>query len=163
MFRHKKIQSLTRKKVAEILLNYKTIENLIKKFLVVYYKTQNGLITSLDLSELGWNVNVWKQPYSERIEDLNQIPGLSNLKMLKSLDLSNNRIKNIKLLVHLRNLTDLKIANNKLEDFKNLNYIKEMNNLKYLDIRRNKIITKLDAKDFNKDLKILIKDELYFQ
>ena len=57
----RKLKSLDCRELADILINYKTIEALIKRVFTLYFKLENGLVTGLDLSDLGWNVNVWKQ------------------------------------------------------------------------------------------------------
>ncbi|MFX1557666.1 MAG: leucine-rich repeat domain-containing protein [Promethearchaeota archaeon] len=161
--KHKKIKNYNCKQLAEIIINFKTIQALIKKFYTVYYELENALVIGLDLSELGWNVNIWKQPYSDKIQDISEITGLMNLKHLKYLDLSNNRIKNIKSLMNLKELANLKISNNKIEDKANLKYLKNMANLRFLDLRENKIAENINIKEFDENLKILYKKDLYFQ
>ena len=161
LIKNKVIKNYSCKQLADIIINFRTIEALIKKFYRVYYELENALVIGLDLSEMGWNVNIWKQPYAERIQDISEITGLLNLD-LKKLDLSNNRIKNVKGLITLKNLTYLKISNNRIEDIKNLDYFKNMSSLEFLDIKRNKIIEKIDIREFDKKLKILYKKGLTF-
>ena len=162
LFKTKKIKTFSCKELAEILINYKTIEALIEKFYTVYFKLENGLVKALDLSDLGWNVNVWKQKYADRIESISDIIGLMNLKYLKTLDLSNNRIKNVKDLINLENLTHLYLSNNKL-NIENLEYFEKMLNLKFLDIHRNPIADKLNIQEIRKKLNVKIKKNLLFE
>ena len=75
----------------------------------------------------------------------------------------NNRIENVKGLMASKNLTYLKISNNRIEDIENLDYFKNMLRLEFLDIRRNKIVEKIDIEEFDKKLKILYKKGLTFQ
>lgn len=163
LFKNKSLRNYTNRHLAEIIISFRTIEALIKKFYTVFYELEEGLVVGLDLSDLGWNVNIWKQPYAHRIQDISEIIGLTNLTHLKKLDLSKNRIRNVKVLTELKSLTNLKISNNKIEDIENLDYIKNMPNLKFLDIRNNKIVEKIDIKEFDKELKILYKKGLTFQ
>ena len=107
-------------------------------------------------------MNIWRQPFANRIEKLSEIAGLLNLKNLKHLDLSNNRISDVETLINLKNLVELKISNNRIEDIKNLDYIKKMSCLRYLDVRKNKIVDKIDLQEFNHELKIVFKNGLYF-
>jgi len=162
LFKQKRIQKYSCKELAEIIINFRTIENLIRNFYTVSFDLEDSLITKLDLSDLGWNVNIWRQPFANRIEKLSEIAGLLNLKNLKHLDLSNNRISDVETLINLKNLVELKISNNRIEDIKNLDYIKKMSCLRYLDVRKNKIADKIDVQEFNKELKIAFKNGLYF-
>jgi Leucine-rich repeat (LRR) protein len=157
LLQKKKIESLTSEQLAEIIINHKTIAALINKFYTVYFEWQDALISRLDLSEIGWNVwNVWRQKYADRIIYLSEIIGLNNLKQLKVIDLSNNRIRKIKDLLALKNLTHLFISNNRIENIENLDYLKKMKNLRYLDISGNKIATMIPRKElFNIELTLV--------
>ena len=158
----KKLKTCTGRELADILINYKTIETLIKRFFTLYFRLENGLVTALDLSDLGWNVNVWKQKYADRIEQISEIIGLMNLKSLKSLDLSNNRIRNVKELTNLESLTHLYLANNKI-DIENLEFFKIMPNLKFLDIHRNPIAEKINIQEIRINMNVKIKKNLLFE
>ncbi|TFG27271.1 MAG: leucine-rich repeat domain-containing protein [Promethearchaeota archaeon] len=158
----RKLKNLECRELADILINYKTIEALIKRFFTLYFKLENGLVTALDLSDLGWNVNVWKQKYAERIEEISEIIGLLNFKHLKTLDLSNNRIRNIKELTNLESLTHLYLANNKI-DIENLEFFKNMPNLKFLDIHRNPIAEKINIQEIRQNMNVKIKKNLLFE
>jgi len=162
LFKTKKIKTFSCKELAEILINYKTIEALIKKFYTLYFKLENGLVIALDLSDLGWNVNVWKQKYADRIKSISDIIGLMNLKYLKSLDLSNNRIESVEDLINLKNLTHLYLSNNKI-NIENLDFFEKMLNLKFLDIHRNPIADKLNIQEIRKKLNVKIKKNLLFE
>ena len=162
LFKSKKVKMLTCIELAEIIINYKTIETLIKNFYTLYYKVEDGVVTGLDLSDLGWNVNVWRQKYAERIEKISEIVGLMNLKHLKSLDLSNNRIRDVKDLIKLENLTHLYISNNKL-NIDNLKHFEKMDKLKLLDIHRNEIADSIEIQEIRKNLKVKISSNLLFE
>ena len=135
---------------------------MIKNFYTLYYKVEDGLVTGLDLSDLGWNVNVWRQKYAERIEKISEIVGLMNLKHLKSLDLFNNRIRDVKDLIKLENLTHLYISNNKL-NIDNLKNFEKMDKLKFLDIHRNEIADSIEIQEIRKNLNVKIRSNLLFE
>lgn len=162
LFKTKKIKTLSCEDLAEVIINYTTIETMIQNFYTIYYKVENGLVMELDLSDLGWNVNVWRQKYAEKVEELSEIVGLMNLKHLRTLDLSNNRISNIKDLIKLKNLTHLNISNNKL-NIDNLKYFEKMDNLKFLDLHRNKIANNLKIQELRKKINVKIKSNLLFE
>ncbi len=136
--------------LAEILLNYYTIGSILKRFYNVFFEVKKGVVIGLDLSDLGWNVNRWKQNYSHKIKHLSEIVGLSYLTHLEKLDLSNNKINGLKGLILLKNIVYLNVSNNLIENFENINYIKELNNLKFLDISENKIVENINKVEFNK-------------
>ncbi len=162
LLKNRKIKTLPCEDLAEIIINYKTIAALINHFYTIYYEVENGLVMALDLSDLGWNVNIWRQKYAEKVEDISEIIGLMNLKQLKSLDLSNNRIRNVKDLINLKSLTHLYISNNKL-DVENLEFFEKMKNLKFLDIHRNKIAASNKIHEFRKKMNVKIKSNLLFE
>ncbi|MFX1340593.1 MAG: leucine-rich repeat domain-containing protein [Promethearchaeota archaeon] len=162
LLKSKKIKNLHCEDLADIIINYKTIETLIKTFYTIYYKVENGLVTELDLSDLGWNVNVWRQKYAEKVEEISEIVGLMNLKNLKSLDLSNNRISFIKDLLNLKKLTHLYISNNKL-NLDNIEFFEKMDNLKFLDIHGNEIATSIKFLELRKKLDVKLKSNLLFE
>jgi len=162
LFKQKRIQKYSCKELAEIIINFRTIENFIRNFYTVSFDLEDALVIKLDLSDLGWNVNIWRQPFANRIEKFSEITGLLNLKNLKHLDLSNNRISDVETLINLKYLVELKISNNRIEDGKNLEYFKKMSSLRYLDVRKNKIVDKIDLQEFNHELKIVFKNGLYF-
>jgi len=148
--------------LADILINYKTISNLIKKFYYVFFEWKKGLIVKLDLSELGWNVSrAWNFTYAGRLSDLKEIPEIFNLKHLENLDLSNNRLKSIKELIKLSKIKYLYLRNNKLEAPENINYLKKMHNLRHLDIRSNKIVNYINREEFS-NLNLVLKNQLVF-
>ncbi|TFG06799.1 MAG: leucine-rich repeat domain-containing protein [Promethearchaeota archaeon] len=149
LFSRRKISDLTNQEMAQIIINYKTIRALIHKFYTIFFQWEDGVISELDLSEIGWNIwNVWRQKYSDRIIDICEIIGLKNLSHLKILDLSNNRIKHIKDLKELKELTNLSISNNRIDDPKNIEYLKQMYSLRYLDISGNKVVKSIDRHEF---------------
>ncbi|MGV9197368.1 MAG: hypothetical protein ACOC4M_00845 [Promethearchaeia archaeon] len=125
--------------LAEILINFLTIQRLIEKFYTVFFEWEDGVVKKLDLSEIGWNVNVWRQNYSERIKSFSEIEEIKRLKHLKVLDLNSNRLSNIKKIENLESLTHLYLANNRLKEKKNIDYLKKLPNLIFLDIAGNKI------------------------
>ena len=133
--------------LGEILVNYLTIQRLIEKFYTVFFEWEKGVIQKLDLSEIGWNVNVWKQKYAERISTLSEISEIQRLTHLKRLDLSKNRLSSIKKLTNLRKITHLWLSNNKLKDLKNIEYLKMFPNLQFLDIAGNRIADNIQQND----------------
>jgi len=148
--------------IADILINYKTISKLIQEFYYVFFEWEKGRVISLDLSELGWNVSrAWNFTYANRLQDLKEIPGFFNLKNLRVLDLSNNRLKSIKDLLKFPNLTHLHLKNNKLEDPENIIYLKDMKKLEYVDLRGNKITNYMNKNEFS-NLNLILKDYLVF-
>lgn len=148
--------------IADILINFKTISNLIQEFYYVFFEWEKGRVISLDLSELGWNVSrTWEFIDASKIRDLKEIPGIFNLKNLRVLDLSNNHLKSIKELLKFPYLTHLYLKNNNLEDPENLTYVKEMKKLEYIDIRGNKIANYINKSEFS-NLNLILKDYLVF-
>ncbi len=142
--------------LAEILLNYYTLGSILKRFYNVYFEVKKGLVVSLDLSDLGWNANLWKRDFAHKIKSASEIVGLSNLKQLEKLDLSNNKISDLRDLVVLKNLVHLNISNNLIENTVNLSYLKELPNLKFVDMSENKIAENFDKSEFKK-IEIIVK------
>ncbi|MFX0021925.1 MAG: hypothetical protein ACFE9S_06335 [Candidatus Hermodarchaeota archaeon] len=157
----KQIVIFTHNKLAEILINYLTIENLINEYSNVYYELdpQTGLITELDLSDyLEYEVKGTPFGWKNNIKSISEIIGLKYLKNLKKIDLSNNQIENIKELVNFDNLTHLILTNNKISDKENLEYFKKLHNLEYLDLKNNEIIKNIHLNEFNPRIRVLLKD-----
>ncbi|MBD3211043.1 MAG: leucine-rich repeat protein [Candidatus Lokiarchaeota archaeon] len=115
------------------------------------------------MSDIEFEVRGWKAEFRNAIEDLSEITGLLNLQSLKHLDLSNNRIKDIKELASLKNLKYLFLANNQIEDEKNIKFLKGIKNLAYLDISSNKIAYCSDNFIFNKNIEIKVQNFGYFR
>lgn len=134
--------------LANILINYFTIKEIIKKFYTIFFDWEFGLITHLDLSEIGWNVNIWRQKYAERLHFLTEIPGLTYLTSLRSIDLSNNKLNNLQGIQNLQALREIKLCNNHLNQKEDLAFLKKLKSLRYLDISGNEIIRYIDKKDF---------------
>ncbi|UCD01374.1 MAG: hypothetical protein JSV23_10940 [Promethearchaeota archaeon] len=158
-----KFNSLTHKKLSEILINYLTIANLTKQYPNVFFEInpQNGLIKELDLSDyLEYEVKGIPFGWKNNIESISEIEGLKHLRHLNKIDLSNNKIKNVKELVNFENLTYLILTNNKISELKNLEYIKKIPNLEYLDLRYNDIVKNVNLNEFDKKIRVLLKDDL---
>ncbi|TFF97948.1 MAG: leucine-rich repeat domain-containing protein [Promethearchaeota archaeon] len=161
--RGKKLKTLTIKELGEILTNHKVVSNLVKKYHFVFFKWKGGLLSKLDLSELGWNpARSWEFVFEQRIEDLSEIPGLMELKHLKRLNLSNNKLTNIKGLSKLKNLTYLMLNNNQLKDPINLRYLKKLEKLQFLSLKKNRMVKLIQKEDFP-DTHLVLKDYLVFQ
>jgi len=143
-----KLESFSHKYLAEILINFKTISALIKRFYSVYFELKNILVAKLDLADVEYEVRGWKADYKNNIKSISEITGLKNLKYLTHLNLSNNQLSGIQDLSYLKNLTHLYLSNNLIQDIENLKYVKEMSNLKYLDISNNRIADYLTQEDF---------------
>ncbi|MFX1501582.1 MAG: leucine-rich repeat domain-containing protein, partial [Promethearchaeota archaeon] len=161
LLKRKNINSVTQKELAEILINYLTISNLISQYPNVYYEIDplNGLIRELDLSDyLEYEVKGTPFGWKNNINSISEIKGLKYLKSLKKIDLSNNNIENVKELIHLKDLTHLILTNNKISEIVNLNYIKSLPNLKYLDLRGNILAKRIKLDEFDSKIKVLLKD-----
>ncbi|TXT58082.1 MAG: hypothetical protein BAJALOKI1v1_1760003 [Promethearchaeota archaeon] len=154
------LNQLSISKIGDILINHKTIAYLIKKFFFVYFKWENGLISELDLSDLGWNVSKsWEFISTKKISNLTEIPELMNLQYLKKLNLSNNNLENVKDLMNLKNLQSLIIRKNQLKDVKNIRYLKKMSHLKFLDLKGNLIASSIRKEEFS-NVNLILKDYL---
>jgi hypothetical protein len=161
----KKINNFSHKELAEILLNYLTINNLIKQYSNVYYEVDphNGLIRELDLSNyLEYEVKGTPFEWKNKIQSTSDVIGLKYLKSLKKIDLSNNSIENVKQLIHLKELTHLILTNNNISEKKNLNYILSLPNLQYLDLRGNPLIKEINPSEIDKKIKVLLKDSFLY-
>jgi hypothetical protein len=159
------IQTFSLELLANLLIGYITIGELLNTFYSVHYELDRNtyLPVKLDMSDIEFEVRGWKAEFRNAIEDLSEITGLLNLQSLKHLDLSNNRIKDIKKLTSLKNLKYLFLANNKIEDEKNIKFLKKMKNLAYLDISGNKIAYCNDNFFFNKNIEIKVQNFDYFR
>ena len=156
LFKSKPIETISQEELAEIIINFKTIAALKKKFYSVYYELEDAKVVKLDLSDIEYEVRGWKAEFKNNIQAISDITGISNLKNLRDLYLSNNQIKDIEGLITLTKLTYLDLANNQINDKKNLDYLKKISNqgLKYLNISSNKIADFVSKNDFNSDLEI---------
>ena len=153
------LKDLNNEKLADIILNYKIIAGLKKKFFNVYYKLEEGLISVLDLSDIEFEVRGWKSEFNNSIESLDEIIGLRYLKSLKKLYLDNNQITDIKALVDLKMLSHLYLPKNRIDHEINITYLNKMaqNNLEFVDITGNRIANSLQVKNISKKLKIKYK------
>jgi len=142
----KKLEDFNTIELADIIINYKTISAIIKKFFKVYFEWENAVIVWLDLSELGWNAD--RTQYASKITNISEIIGLKYLKSIKKLNLSNNKLSSIKELTILKNLTHLGLTNNEIVDRNNIMYLKQLSNLIYADLSDNNIAYKIDKNDF---------------
>ncbi|TFF97444.1 MAG: leucine-rich repeat domain-containing protein [Promethearchaeota archaeon] len=160
LLKERKYESFSHDELAQIIINYKIMSTLTKKFYSVYFELENALVVKLDLADVEYEVRGWKADFKNNITDLSEITGLKNLKNLSYIDLSNNLIRNIKELSDVENLTHLLISNNKITDIKNIDYIIQMQNLIYLDIRGNEFTAKVNNHDFE-NLKDKIRNFYY--
>ena len=149
LLKSQKLEDLDNEILSEIIINFKTITTLKEKFYSVYYELENAVVSTLDLSDVEFEVRGWKSEFKNEISKLTEITGLKNLKKLKTLYLSNNQISDIKDLIELKKLTHLHISKNLINDPKNIQYIKEMHNLEFLDISENGIADKINKKNFD--------------
>jgi len=146
-FKKTEIDKLNHSELAEIIVNYKTICCLTRKFYSVSYDLENALVVKLDLADIEYEVRGWKSEFKNNIKSVSEITGLKNLKKLRELNVSNNLIENFKDLIDLKELTHLYISNNKIKDDINLEYLKRLN-LKYLDISGNELCNIIKFEDF---------------
>ncbi|MHA2391195.1 MAG: leucine-rich repeat domain-containing protein [Promethearchaeota archaeon] len=161
LLKEKDYNKFTHDEFAQILINYYTISNLFKKYYNVYYEVdpRNALIKKLDLSDhFEHEVKGTPWQWKNNIKKFSEIPGLSNLKCLKELDLSNNQITSIKGLINLPNLTHIILSNNRLSAGGNLDHLTNLPNLRYLDLRGNNIINDIKLNDFHPQTRVLLKD-----
>ena len=146
---------LSHQELTDIIINYKIIVALTKKFYSVYFDLENAQVIKLDLADVEYEVRGWKSDFKNNIREISEITGLKYLKRLKFLNLSNNLISNVKGLEELENLTHLYISNNKISSVENLTYLNNIPNLMYLDICGNEFLSKIDTRAFkNIELKI---------
>jgi len=161
LVKSKKYDRFTHKELSDILINYIVIKNLIKQYPNVYYELnpQSGLIEELDLSDfLEYEVKGVQFGWNNNITSISEIYGLKYLNNLKKIDLSNNQIENIMDLANFKNLTHLILTNNKISKLENVEIIKSLPNLVYLDLRYNDITKKINPKEFDNNIRVLLKD-----
>ena len=158
-FKRNLINKLSPKQLAAILINFLTIKNLIEEIPNAYFELDEKLllIDKLDLSDyLEFEVKGTPWGWKNNIRSLSQITGLSNLKQLKTLDLSNNQIGDLEGINELENLTHLVLPNNQISDLKNLEYINQLTNLQFVDLCGNDISKNVKNKDFNPYCRVLL-------
>jgi len=158
-FKRTPINKLSHKQLGAILINFLTVKNLIEEIPNVYFELDDKrlLIEKLDLSDyLEFEVKGTPWGWKNNIRSLSQITGLSNLKHLKSLDLSNNQIGDLEGINELKNLTHLVLHNNQINDLKNLEYINQLSNLQFLDLRGNGISKDVTNEIFNPNCRVLL-------
>ena len=158
-FKRNLINKLSPEQLAAILINFLTIKNLIEEIPNAYFELDEKLllIDKLDLSDyLEFEVKGTPWGWKNNIRSLSQITGLSNLKHLKTLDLSNNQIGDLEGINELENLTHLVLPNNQISDLKNLEYINRLSNLQFLDLCGNGINKIVKNKDFNPYCRVLL-------
>ena len=158
-FKRNLINKLSLEQLAAILINFLTIKNLIEEIPNAYFELDEKLllIDKLDLSDyLEFEVKGTPWGWKNNIRSLSQITGLSNLKHLKTLDLSNNQIGDLEGINELENLTHLVLPNNQISDLKNLEYINQLTNLQFVDLCGNDISKNVKNKDFNPYCRVLL-------
>ena len=160
----KPFDEMSHQELAEIIINYKTIIALKQKFYNVYYELSNARVTKLDLSDIEFEVRGWQSEFNNYIRDLQEIPGLTNLKYLTHIYLSNNQISNIQKLLELPKLSYIHLSNNNLNNLENIEYIKLLakKQLKYINIEGNQIANLINIKDFNPELQIVVKTRIFY-
>ncbi|MBY8980451.1 MAG: hypothetical protein KGD72_08680 [Candidatus Lokiarchaeota archaeon] len=158
-FKRNLISKLSHKQLSAIFINFLTIKNLIEEIPNVYFELDDErlLIDKLDLSDyLEFEVKGTPWGWKNNIRNLPQITGLSNLKHLKTLDLSNNQIGDLEGINELNNLTHLVLLNNQISDLKNLDHINQLSNLQFLDLRGNDISENVTSEIFNPNCRVLL-------
>ena len=158
----KKINKFSTHHLGNILINYQIIANLIKKYPNVAYELdkENGLVISLDLSDLAMEPRGLPIGWKNNIKDLQEIKYISFLSELKTLNLANNQIHDISGLEKLTNLTHLYLENNKIKDKKILKVLNKINKLQLVDLHGNAVVKKLRIKDFNLKIKVILNSYL---
>ncbi len=158
-FKRNTINELSHIQLGAILINFFTIKNLIEEIPNVFFELDDKrlLIDKLDLSDyLEFEVKGTPWGWKNNIRSLSQITGLSNLKYLKTLDLSNNQIGDLKGINELENLTHLILHNNLISDLKNLEYINQLSNLQFINLCGNIISKNVKKEDFNSNCRVLL-------
>ena len=118
------------------------------------------LISILIISGCQVEEETFPYTFKERlkVKDLNAIISNSkcnlDLNRIKSLDLSNQNIKNGKFLSSFKGIEILKLRNNKIED---IQFLKSLKKLRYLDIGKN-IISEKEILKNNKNLEYAFLD-----
>ena len=160
--KNKKINKFSTHHLGNILINYQIIANLIKKYPNVAYELdrENGLVISLDLSDLAMEPRGLPIGWKNNIRDLQEIKYILFLSQLKTLNLANNQIHDISGLEKLTNLTHLYLENNKIRDKKTLKVLNKMNKLQLVDLHGNAVVKKLNIKDFNLKIKVILNSYL---
>ncbi|MFO7795113.1 MAG: leucine-rich repeat domain-containing protein [Promethearchaeia archaeon] len=151
--------------IANILISYITISELIKRFYSVYYELDQKtcLPIKLDLSDIEFEVRGWKSEFKNEIRKISDITGLNNLQSLEFLDLSNNLIQDIQKLSKLKNLKYLFLSNNKIKNIENITFLKKIKSLQYLDISGNNIAQSINNKQINNKVEIKVHNLNYFR
>jgi hypothetical protein len=160
----KSIVEFSHEDLADIIINYKTIIALKKKFFNVYYELDNARVKKLDLSDVEYEVRGWKSEFNNNITDLSEITGLANLAHLTHLYLSNNKVSNIKELTKLHHLSFLHISSNSISDVENIEYIKQMTNknLKSINIYGNTIANLINPSEFKPDVELVTRNPAHY-
>jgi hypothetical protein len=166
VFKKKDINDFSNKDLAEILINFKTLSFLALSFPNFYFDLDlsNGLVSEVDLADyLQYEVKGTPFGWKNNIVSLSKIKGLTNLKFIKKLDLSNNLIEDLSELSTFKNLETIYLANNKISDCKNIEYINSLPKIHYVDLSGNKIVKKISRNDFKPNVKVVLKrfDELF--
>ncbi|MFW9946884.1 MAG: hypothetical protein ACFFDX_08665 [Candidatus Odinarchaeota archaeon] len=154
------LESISHRHISEIIVNFLTVKHLSEKFPNVYFEISpiSLQVEELDLSDyLEYEVKGTPWGWKNNISSISEIEGLSLLRNLKKLDLSNNQIEDIDKLKDLKLLTHLIISNNKLKDMRNLNPIQNLPNLEFLDLCGNEIANHIKKSDFKPEIKVVLK------
>lgn len=143
LFEQKKIQEFSHSELVELLINYRTVLILKEKFYTVYHELDNGLVVTLDMTDIEYEVRGWKAEFKNNVKQLSDITGIKYLTHLSCLYLANNQITDLKDLIFLKKLKKLYLSNNLISDLKNIEYLKELPNLEYVDLSDNDIAEKI--------------------
>jgi hypothetical protein len=160
VFKKKAISNFMIYELAEILINYKTVSFLALKYPNFYFDldVSSGLVSQVDLADyLQYEVKGTPFGWKNNIESLSEVKGLTNLKFLKILDLSNNLIKDLSELTSLKNLEIIYLANNKISDHKNIEYLNALPKIRYIDLSGNRIAKTASQTNFRSNVKVTLK------
>ncbi|MFX0026894.1 MAG: leucine-rich repeat domain-containing protein [Candidatus Hermodarchaeota archaeon] len=154
------LETLSHSQISEIIVNFLTVKHLSEKFPNVYFEInpKSLQVEELDLSDyLEYEVKGTPWGWKNNISNISEIEGLSLLKNLKKLDLSNNQIEDIDKLKDLKLLTHLIISNNKLKDLNNLHAIQSLPHLEFVDLCGNEIVNHIKKSEFKPEIKVVLK------
>ncbi|MFX1257938.1 MAG: leucine-rich repeat domain-containing protein [Promethearchaeota archaeon] len=154
IFKNKNIENFHGKEIANIVNNYIILDYLQRKFIQFDFKTKNGKLTELDLSNISSHLFNWNilnivlkfvgslttlKKLDLKINKITAVPSsIGSISSLLFLDLSYNKIKDLpESIGYLTSLESLYLRYNDLTSIPNS--IGSLKSLKILDLRGNKL------------------------
>ena len=158
----KELFNLTQNQLADILLNYLTILELSFSYQYLSYEINEelGVVIELNLSDLELETKGLPFGWKYNIESIEEITGMINLTHLIKLDLSNNNIRTIKDLMQMKQIKELNLSNNKLSNEIEIEYLNNICSLQLIDLHDNSIAEKVTKSYFKPKVKVILKTYL---